>query len=125
MNRMSLIGTLRIQKQIWQICLLCLFISMVFGCSLTIPVSPDDAGDSSSTAVDHAPAEEIWKALSHAVDAGTIDTTTRLAQYVAILARNGELSAGQVAAFDAAFPSISRNERPLTSQDSQLLRTLK
>lgn len=109
---------------VWLIGLIWILLLFAAGCSLTVPADPRDAGPA-PVSVEHAPAEEIWRALVHAVEAHSIETTTRLAQYVTILARNDELSANDVAAFEAAFPSILREERPLTNTDIEILRTLK
>ena len=93
------------------------------GCSLTVPVTPD-GGTTVSSRTDHAPAEEIWRALAHAVESHSIESTTRLAQYVSVLATNGELSETDVAAFDSAFPGVTKQDRALTSADARTLRNL-
>lgn len=94
------------------------------GCSLTAPLPPDSVHDATASQ-EHPPAAEVWRALANAVDAGTIDSTTRLAQCITVLVRNKDLSVDDVATFDAAFPSAVHDQRTLTNKDSALLRTLK
>jgi hypothetical protein len=96
-------------------------------CSLTVPAlpHPDHSQPSPAVVEEHAPAGEIWSALADAIESRSIDTTTRLAQYVAVLARHGELSTSDVAKFDASFPGILRTARPLTEADVVQLRSLK
>jgi hypothetical protein len=73
----------------------------------------------------HAPAVEIWSSLANAVDAGTITTSDRLAQFVLQLARNEDLTASDVEKFDAAFPKAIGESRILDEKDAETLRGIK
>ncbi len=109
------------ETQFWQTVLISVLGLVIGGCSLTIPSVSDGEGTSSSNASEQAPAEEIWHALARAVEVRTIENTTQLAQYVVVLARNGDLSAQDVAAFDVAFPQIATVSRTLTETDINTL----
>lgn len=90
------------------------------GCNLTVPISTD--GNSlTQTATENPRAEDIWQALAQAVRNKSIATTNRLAQFVTVLVRNGDLTQKDVAAFDAAFPRVGSEPRPLTERDLQTL----
>jgi|GEM_PF-3993755 hypothetical protein len=93
---------------------------LLAGCSLTLPVDSTEGTNHSDTAVQTC-AADIWTALAKAVQAKTIGTSSRLSQYVLVLARNGDLSDRDVAAFDAAFPKIATSSRELTDVDIQTL----
>ncbi len=102
-------------------------VPLASGCSFTVS-SATGGGEKSpgpNVVVERAKARDIWLALAHAAEAKTIDSTSRLAQFVVVLARNGDLSGSDVHVFDAAFPSIAKNDRPLTDDDLKRLRTLK
>ena len=109
------------QIQILMATPICFLLSTISGCSLTVPATLDSGGRASPVATEHPAAEDIWRALAHAVESKTIDTTTRLAQYVNVLVRNGELAENDVRAFDAAFPRIATDSRALTESDADAL----
>ena len=71
-----------------------------------------------------ATAPALWSALANAVERGSIPTCQRLAQYVVVLARDGELSSEDVAAFDAAFAGAATSDRPLNADDAKRLRNI-
>ena len=107
---------------------LCLvLVPLASGCSFTVSSATGAREKSPGPNVvsERANARDIWLALAHAAEAKTIDSTSRLAQFVVVLARNGDLSAADVNAFDTAFPSIAKNDRPLTDDDVKRLRILK
>ena len=106
----------RLQIYVW-LALLVFAICFVSGCSLTAPVAPETLRPPAPATLEHAAPAEVWMALARAVQAETIDSTTRLAQYVVVLTRNGELSQEDVARFDATFPQIATVSRPLSNDD--------
>jgi len=93
---------------------------LLSGCSLTTPLMTDDHTQTAHD-TERARSSEIWLALARAVDARSIDTTTRLAQFVVVLARNGELTSEDAQAFDQSFPHAIHDGRMLTAGDSQSL----
>ena len=97
------------------------------GCQFTVPTTDTRSNDDPQTLTDQqrASASDIWIVLAHAVDARTVTSTSQLAQLVAVLARNGDLSSENVAAFDLAFPNATTTDRPLTTEDGTTLRSLK
>ena len=114
---------IRLDRWFWHILVISVICSLIAGCSLTTPsdatneLNEPDAQTISGTT---NPAE-VWIALAQGVKAKTIGTTTRLAQYVVVLSRNGELSDRDVALFDTAFPNIATNSRNLTDVDIRTL----
>ena len=100
-----------------------LMIGFVTSCTFTLPTPNDETVQ--PTDAERATASEVWQALSRAVDANQIMSLQRLTQYVVVLARNGEISAKDVAIFDAAFPNAAKHDRPLTHDDVLTLRKLK
>jgi hypothetical protein len=90
------------------------------GCTLTVPNS-SDSDSRTQTATEKPTAEDIWQALAQAVRNKSIDSTNRLAQYVTVLVRNGDLTEKDVALFDAVFPRTASEPRPLTERDLQVL----
>lgn len=110
----------RCERRFWRIALIVALSPFIVGCSLTTSATPDDV-NVPSTVSERAPANEVWQALARAVQARTIETTTRLGQCVVILARNGDLTDQDVAAFDVAFPQISSESRALTDVDMNVL----
>lgn len=99
-----------------------LIVATFAGCELTTQPNNPDGKVKPSPIVERAPADEVWRSLAHAVDAGQITSTNRLAQFVVVLARNGDLSAKDVAAFDATFPGATKTDRALGSDDSAKLK---
>lgn len=93
---------------------------LLSGCSWTSPLAVDEQFHSAQES-ERAPSSEIWMALAKAVDARTIDSTTRLAQFVVVLVRNGDLTSEDTDAFDHAFPHAIQDGRSLTAADSQSL----
>lgn len=93
---------------------------LLCGCSLTSPLASDEQIQTGQE-LERAPTSEIWMALARAVDARTIDSTTRLAQFVVVLARNGDLKIEDTEAFDRTFPHAIQDGRPLNAGDSQSL----
>jgi hypothetical protein len=102
---------------------LALVILVLSGCGpLTTPF---DHPDPSLTKLDeHASAADVWQSLANAVDRGTITTSQRLAQFVVVLARNGELSPDGVSVFEREFPDAAKSERLLGPADVKRLRQL-
>ena len=112
-----------LESCLWHVLLIGVVTLLIFGCSLTVPSDgPGQSNGTDTASVDSKshPAE-IWAALGQAAKAKTIGTTTRLAQYVVVLARNGELTEQDVTAFDAAFPKIAAGQRELTDVDVNTL----
>ena len=96
----------------------------IAGCQLT--TDTDNSKNSSTIVEDEQPtAADIWSAMARAIDAKTLTTTTQLARAIALLARNGELSASDVASFDARFPDFTSTSRDLNADDANALRGLK
>ena len=96
----------------------------VAGCQLT--TLNDNAQNGSTLVVTDQPtAADIWIALARAIDAKTLTTTTQLTRAIALLARNGELSATDIASFDARFPDFTKTDRELGSDDAIAIRGLK
>jgi hypothetical protein len=110
-------STKRTEIRLRHFVLAVIFGYLIVGCSLTSPPPQDCTQDVQQ----HAPAEEIWRALANAVEARTIATSTRLAQFVVALARHGELSGDDVTQFDQAFPKITTGSRELTDIDVKTL----
>lgn len=99
---------------------------LLAGCQFTVPAIDTKTNDRNQTLTDQqrAPASEIWLALAHAINAKTVTTTSQLTQYVAVLARNGDLTSDDVSAFDRKFPDMTTKDRPLTSEDASTLRSM-
>ena len=97
---------------------------LMSGCGpfIASPVEPDAQHP---LVDDRATAEDVWRALANAVEKGSIATSQRLAQFVVVLARHGELTADDVAAFDNAFKGAANSDRLLTPDDAKRLREIR
>lgn len=95
---------------------------LLIGCGplVTAPASHD----TDPVLIDQANAPEIWRALAQAVDHGAISRSHRLAQFIVVLTRHGELSASDVAAFDKAFSGAAKSDRTLDADDVKRLKDL-
>ena len=101
---------------------LLLSLVLISGCGPLIspaPVNPDVRPD---VVEDRATSADIWRALANRVECRSITSSQRLAQFVVVLARDGDLSPDDVAAFDAAFPGAVKSDRPLGADDAAKLR---
>ena len=98
----------------------------IVGCSLTTPIDGTDGSKGANTTdrVVAATSADVWAALAQAVQSKAIISASRLAQYVVVLSRNGELTDKDVAAFDAAFPKIAIDSRDLSDLDVKTLNEL-
>jgi hypothetical protein len=94
---------------------------LICGCGPFV-TTPDSSRPSPGISDEHPTAADIWYVLAVSVDRGSISTSQRLAQFVVVLARFGELSAEDVAAFDGAFPDAATSDRPLNADDAKQLR---
>ena len=99
---------------------------VIAGCGplTTQPKTPDDVTKPDVT-IERATAADVWLSLANAVDRGTISTTERLAQFVLVLAKNGDLSIDDVKKFDAAFPNATKSTRATTKEDVATLKGIK
>ncbi len=97
---------------------------LISGCGPLISPAPVNPDVFPSVVEDRATAAEIWHALANAVECHSIASSQRLAQFVVVLTRNGDLSPDDVAAFDKAFPGAAKSDRPLRAEDAVKLRTL-
>ena len=73
---------------------------------------------------DRATAADIWSALAKGIESQSITSSQRLAQFVIVLARHGDLASDDVAAFDEAFPDVTKSDRPLVVEDAAKLRAI-
>jgi hypothetical protein len=96
----------------------------VSGCGPFID-SPVSRDPKQSIVDDRASATDIWHALANAVEKGSIPTSQRLAQFVVVLARHGDLSATDVAKFDAVFEDAAKSDRTLEADDAKRLREIR
>ena len=104
--------------------LLLICLVLISGCGPLISPPPVNPDVRPHVVEDRATAADIWHALANAIECRSIGSSQRLAQFVVVLARNGDLSAGDVAAFDNTFPGAAKSDRPLGSDDAAKLRAL-
>lgn len=95
---------------------------LIIGCG-PFTISPDQS-ETKSTDVEHISSADIWLALARAVENKAILTSGRLAQFIVVLTRHGELSTHDVDRFDQAFPGAVASDRPLDADDVRRLRLL-
>lgn len=100
-----------------------MFALTISGCG-PFTSSPDCSDTSRGISDVRATAGDIWHSLANAVERGSITSPQRLAQFVVVLSRHGELSADDLAGFDAEFPKAATSDRPLNSDDVTRLRKL-
>ena len=100
--------------------LFCLIV--ISGCGPLISPPPVDPDVRHDVVEDRATATDLWHALANAIDCQSITSLQRLAQFVVVLARHGDLSVDDVAAFDNAFPGAAKSDRPLGADDALKLR---
>ena len=100
-----------------------LILLLICGCGPLV-ISPDNPQPSHRISDEDPAASDIWYALAKGVDQGWIPTSRRLAQFVVVLARSGDLTADDVAAFDAAFPDATKSDRALSADDARRLKDL-
>ena len=96
---------------------------LVSGCG-PLTSTPDRSEHSPGISDDRPTAGDIWLALAASVERGLITSPQRLAQFVVVLSRHGDLTADDVAQFDVAFPDAVSSDRPLNSDDVTRLRNL-
>jgi hypothetical protein len=104
--------------------LLLFCLALISGCGPLIspsPVKPDVRPD---IVEDRATAADIWRVLANRVECRSITSSQRLAQFVVVMARQGDLSPDDVAAFDRSFPGAANSDRPLVADDAAKLRAL-
>ena len=102
--------------------LLLLCLVLISGCGPLISPPPVNPDIRPHVVEDRATAADLWHALANGVESRSITSAQRLAQFVVVLARHGDLTADDVAAFDNAFPGAAKSDRPLGSDDAVKLR---
>ena len=102
--------------------LLCLI--LISGCGPLISPAPVNPDVRPNVVEDRATAADIWHVLANAVERRSIVSSQRLARFVVVLTRDGDLSPDDVAAFDKAFPDAAKSDRPLGADDAMKLREL-
>jgi hypothetical protein len=83
------------------------------GCQLTVPANDTRPSPSS---------ESVWTVLADYVAAGEIADSTKLELIVKRLRAQGAIDDNAIDRFYQKFPGIKDNERPVTPDDSKLLR---
>ncbi len=89
----------------------CLIFSI--GCQLSVPAN--DSEQSHTT-------ETVWTVLADYVSAGEIADSTKLELIVRHLRVQGAIDDNSVDRFYQTFPGIKDQQRPITPEDSKLLR---
>ena len=102
--------------------LICLLI--ISGCGPLISPSPVNLDIRPNVVEDRATAADIWCALAKGIECQSVTSSQRLAQFVVVLARHGDLSADDVAAVDKTFPGAAKSDRPLVVEDAAKLRAI-
>ncbi len=95
---------------------------LISGCGPLISPPPVNPDARSNVVEDRATAADLWRALANRIESRSITSSQRLAQFVVVLARHGELSPDDVEAFDKVFPGAAKSDRPLGSDDAAKLR---
>ena len=96
-----------------------LLILVIAGCTFTVPIDPHQPNNPDVKPIvdeEHAPAAEIWRALAHRVEMGTVDTPKNLCRLVRELRTAGELSESDQVKFDSEFPNATTDESELDAK---------